>query len=359
MIDALWGWPPPVLDPAGPYAAKVTTLAWSLFALGTVVTLVVIAAIWAAVKGPPRIKAMLGGERAIWIGGVAFPGVVLTALLIWGLTLTATLTDPIEGDEMRIRVTGEMWWFRVQYLDDRGRVIMEDANEIHIPVGQPVVLELESGDVIHSFWVPHLSGKKDMIPGRRTLLLVEADRPGEFGGVCAEYCGAQHALMGFVAVAHEPAAWNAWRDARLARIAAADGPMATELDIARTAADNSFDAPADALAIEAERPGAVSPLPLPAAAGDAAQGRRLFMDVGCAACHRVAGTEANGLAGPDLTHVGSRRTLGAGILPNHLGTMIGWIGDSQSIKPGNRMPSYDILSAGELEAIALWLEQQK
>ncbi len=330
MIDALWGWPPPVLDPAGPYAAKVTTLAWSLFALGVIVTLVVIAALWAAIKGPPRVQAMLGGERAIWIGGVAFPGVVLSALLIWGLTLTATLTDPIEGDEMRIRVTGEMWWFRVQYLDDRGRVIMEDANEIHIPVGRPVVLELESADVIHSFWVPHLSGKKDMIPGRRTLLLVEADRPGEFGGVCAEYCGAQHALMGFVAVAHEPAAWNDWRDARLARIAAADGPRGTDLDMARTAAD-----------------------------GKSARGRNLFMDVGCAACHRVAGTEANGLAGPDLTHVGSRRTLGAGILPNHLGTMMGWIGDSQSIKPGNRMPSYDMLSAGELEAIALWLEQQK
>ncbi len=174
MIEALWGWPPPVLDPAGPYSDKVTTLAWSLFGLGFVITALVVAALFVAIKGPARWKERLGGERVIWLGGVALPGVVLTGLLIWGLTLTASLTEPIRGDEMRIRVTGEMWWFRVQYLDANGNVAMEDANEIHIPVGQPVVLELESADVIHSFWVPHLSGKKDMIPGRRTLLRIEA-----------------------------------------------------------------------------------------------------------------------------------------------------------------------------------------
>jgi cytochrome c oxidase subunit 2 len=329
MTDALWGWPPPVLDPAGPYSDKVTTLAWSLFALGFAVTAIVILALFVAIKGPPRWKAMLGGERAIWIGGVAFPGVVLTALLVWGLTLTANLTEPIRGDEMRIRVTGEMWWFRVQYLDPAGNVTMEDANEVHIPVGQPVVLELESADVIHSFWVPHLSGKKDMIPGRRTLLRIEADRAGEFGGVCAEYCGGQHALMGFVAVAHRPSDYRRWQAARTARLSNA-------------------------------APAATAATSQAASAGDrAGDGRALFMQSGCAACHRVAGTDANGLAGPDLTHVGSRRSLGAGVLPNHLGTLMGWIGDSQSIKPGNRMPSYDKLAADELEAIARWLERQK
>ena len=341
MIDALWGWPPPVLDPAGPYSAKVTTLSWSLFALGLFVTAIVIAALWVAIKGPDRWKAMLGGERAIWLGGVAFPGVVLTALLVWGLTLTASLTEPIRGDEMRIRVTGEMWWFRVQYLDPSGEVVMEDANEIHIPVGRPVVLELESADVIHSFWVPHLSGKKDMIPGRRTLLRIEADRAGEFGGVCAEYCGGQHALMGFVAVAHEEDDFRRWRSARNDRLVAVGLGVTSQ---AEPASPSSSSVPGS----DGES-GAIG----------AAAGRTLFMDSGCAACHRVAGTEANGLAGPDLTHVGSRRTLGAGILPNHRGTMIGWIGDSQSIKPGNRMPSYDVLAAEELEAIAIWLGQQK
>ncbi len=341
MIDALWGWPPPVLDPAGPYSSQVTTLAWALFALGVFVTGVVIAALWVAIKGPVRWKKKLGGERAIWIGGIAFPGIVLTGLLFWGLTLTASLTEPIRGDEMRIRVTGEMWWFRVQYLDADGAVIIEDANELHIPVGVPVVLELESADVIHSFWVPHLSGKKDMIPGRRTLLRIEADRAGEFGGVCAEYCGRQHALMGFVAVAHDEGAWKAWRAARIQVMARAAKPV----------------------------PGEVTPLPgntdgYPTqteslARYDAQRGYSLFMDSGCAACHRIAGTQANAMAGPDLSHVGSRRTLGAGILPNNRGTMIGWIGDSQSIKPGNRMPSYDRLSAEELGHIAAFLELQQ
>lgn len=327
MIDALWGWPPPVLDPAGPYSERVTTLAWSLFALGFIVTAIVVAALFVAIRGPAKWKAMLGGERAIWIGGVAFPGLVLTALLVWGLTLTASLTEPIRGDEMRIRVTGEMWWFRVQYLDDAGNIVMEDANELHIPVGRPVVLELQSADVIHSFWVPHLSGKKDMIPGRRTLLRIEADRAGSFGGVCAEYCGGQHALMGFVAVAHTPAEYRAWWTTRMARLASA-GTMPVTVSTT-------------------------------AASGGSPDGRTLFMASGCAACHRVAGTLANGRAGPDLTHIGSRRSLGAGILPNNRGTLMGWIGDSQSIKPGNRMPSYDMLSAAELEAIAIWLEQQK
>ena len=330
MMDALWGWPPPVLDPAGPYSDKVTTLAWSLFALGAFVTAIVIAALWVAIKGPPKWKGRLGGERAIWIGGVAFPGVVLTVLLVWGLTLTASLTEPIRGDEMRIRVTGEMWWFRVQYLDSSGAVVMEDANEIHIPVGRPVVLELESADVIHSFWVPHLSGKKDMIPGRRTLLRIEADRAGEFGGVCAEYCGRQHALMGFVAIAHEDADFREWYAARRRPALSAD---------TLAGSPGEADAPPDTAAT--------------------LSGEELFIQSGCAACHRVAGTEANGRAGPDLTHVGSRRTLGAGILPNNRGTLIGWIGDSQSLKPGNRMPSYDMLSAEQLEAIAIWLEQQQ
>ena len=344
MIDALWGWPPPVLDPAGPYSAKVTTLSWSLFALGAIVTAVVVAALWVAIKGPERWKAKLGGERAIWIGGVAFPGVVLTALLVWGLTLTASLTEPIRGDEMRIRVTGEMWWFRVQYLDTAGNVTMEDANEIHIPVGEPVVLELESADVIHSFWVPHLSGKKDMIPGRRTLLRIEADRAGEFGGVCAEYCGGQHALMGFVAVVHDAAGWNAWlarRDEsmRRAEMMAASAPEST----------TSLPDSRDANSTEAE----ILQLYDPQA------GYRLFMESGCAACHRIAGTGANGEAGPDLTYVGSRRTLGAGILPNNRGTLVGWVGDSQSIKPGNRMPSYDVLNAEELGHIAAFLEAQQ
>ncbi|MEA1073076.1 cytochrome c oxidase subunit II [Sphingomonas sp. LY160] len=312
MREALFGWPPPVLDPAGPYASSVTILAWVLFAIGVVVTGIVVLALLVAIRGKPSSKAKLGGEKAVWIAGVAFPAVVLTILLVWGLSLTSKLNSPIAGNELRVRVTGELFWFRVDYLDPLGRVLFSDANEVHIPVGRPVVFELKSADVIHSFWVPNLSGKKDMLPGRTNLLKVEAREAGQYGGVCAEFCGRAHALMGLVVVAEQPDRWQQWMASR-----------------------------------QAPRPVAAS------------RGQQLFMDSGCAACHNVRGTQANGLAGPDLTNVGSRRTLGAGILPNNRGTMIGWIGDSQSIKPGNRMPNYDMLPAEDTAAIATWLETLK
>ncbi|WP_333586352.1 c-type cytochrome [Phenylobacterium sp.] len=310
--EVLAGWPPPVLDPAGPYAGQIVVLAWALAIMFVVVFAVVLAAIAVALFGDPKLKARLGGERLVWIGGIAFPVVVLTGLLVWALILTASLTEPIRGDERRIRVTGEMWWWRVVYLDAEGRPVAQDANEIHIPVGEPVVFELTSADVIHSFWVPRLSGKLDMIPGRINLMRVQADAPGVYGGQCAEYCGGPHALMGLAVVAHEPADFQA----RLARLA---------------------------------EPAA------PPAAPRAARGAEIFDAVGCGACHTIAGTEANGRAGPDLTHVGARRTLGGGILPNNHGALAGWISDSQTIKPGNRMPPYRQLSGAELTDLSAYM----
>lgn len=309
------GWPPPVLDPAGPYATSVSLLSWILFCMAAAVLAIVLAALYVALFGRPAMQAKIGGKTAIWIGGVAFPLVVLTALLIYGLSLTRHLSDPIRGDELRVRVTGEMWWWRVAYLDGQGREVIQDANELHIPAGRPVVLELQSADVIHSFWVPRLSGKLDMIPGRRNLMRIQADQPGVFGGQCAEYCGGPHALMGFTVVAHEPAQFARLMQARLTREQA---PVAA-----------------------------------------AADGARLFDTAGCSACHRIAGTGANGLAGPDLTFVGARRTLGAGILPNNRGTLMGWIGNSQAIKPNNRMPPYTVLTAEQLRILAVYLEAQK
>lgn len=309
--EALAGWPPPVFDPAGPYAGSIATLSWVLVAMAILVLIIVLAALWAALFGSQRLRARLGGKAVIWAGGIVFPVVVLTALLIYGLTLTRHLTASPADGAMRVRVTGEMWWWRVDYLGADGRVQMRDANELHIPAGRPVVVELESNDVIHSFWVPRLSGKLDMIPGRRNIMQIEATAPGVFGGQCAEYCGGPHALMGFVVVAHTPAAFE------------------------RLMAERSA----------------------PKARAPETAGAELFRSSGCAACHRIAGT-ANGTAGPDLTHVGSRRSLGAGILPNNRGTMMGWIGDSQAIKPGNRMPPYKVLSGKELEALAIYLEAQ-
>lgn len=316
LIELLPRWPPPVLDPAGPHAGAVHLLSLGLFILAGLVVVVVLTALWVALFGKAATRRRLGGQRTIWIGGVGFPIVVLTGLLAYGLTLTGRLTAPLRGDEMRVRVTGEMWWWRVAYLDADGNVLAHDANELAIPVGQAVVIELESADVIHSFWVPRLSGKLDMIPGRTNLLRLQADAPGVFGGQCTEYCGGPHALMGFTVRALPPAA-HAAHLARLAR------PVTT------------------ALSAEAER------------------GARLFSSTGCGACHRIAGTDANGLAGPDLSHVGSRQSLGAGILPNNRGTLMGWIANSQAIKPGNRMPAYKMLSAAELRALAVYLETRQ
>jgi cytochrome c oxidase subunit 2 len=302
------GWPPAVFDPAGPYSEPVTTLAWALLLGGTAVLLVVLAALWAALFGSAKLKARLGGERAIWILGFAFPAVVLTGLLVWGLMLTSSLSATrVTGQEMRVKIIGEMWWWRVHYQDAEGRETLRDANELHIPVGTPVLLELEAADVIHSFWVPRLGGKMDMIPGRTNRLLIQADKPGIYKGQCAEYCGGPHALMGFIVVAHTPADFAHWRASRL-----------------------------------------------PAREGGG-PGLSLFLSSGCAACHTIRGTPANGLAGPDLTHVGSRQTIGAGILPNNPGTMAGWIADAQAIKPGNRMPAYHQFGGEELRAISDYL----
>jgi cytochrome c oxidase subunit II len=316
LAEALSGWPPPVLDPAGPFSNSVTMLAWVLIGLVTLIFLLVCAALWVALYGSDALRTRLGGERVVKWFGLVIPAGVLFLLLAGGLTMVRGLTT-LQGDELRMRVSGNLYWWRVSYLDAAGREIHADANELHIPVGRPVVVEMVSEDVIHSFWVPRLGGKMDMIPGRTNRLKLQADKPGSYGGQCAEFCGGAHALMGFVVVAHEAADWQRWMDARLKPVPVTD------------------------LSIEALR------------------GRQLFDEVGCAACHRVAGTTAQGIAGPDLTHIGSRRSLGAGILPNTRATLIGWIGDSQSIKPNNRMPAYRSLKADELNALASYMEALK
>lgn len=316
LAEALAGWPPPVLDPAGPFSEKITILAWALFGIAVVTTLVVAISFWAAVWGPASVKRRFGGEKLIWAGGVAFPVVVLTGLLVWGLALTQDLSRKPTGDELRIRVAGEMWWWRVSYLDANSREFAWDANEVHIPVGRPVIFEVTSNDVIHSFWIPRLAGKIDMIPGRVNTLRLTADRPGSYGGQCGEYCGGAHALMGFVAVAHPPAEFERVLAAR----AAPARPPASPVTLA---------------------------------------GYQVFGASGCGACHAVRGTPYNGLAGPDLTHVGARRSLGAGILPNNQGTLGGWVSNVHDIKPGARMPPYQVLSGEELLSVSAYLDSLK
>lgn len=284
-----------VLDPQGPAAAAVAEIAWVLFAGGGAIFLLVLILGVQAIVAPRR---WLASEAFVVGSGIVFPVVVLSALLVyvlWGHS--SSNAEPA----IRIEVVGEQWWWRVRYPG------FETANEIRIPAGQPVELILRSGDVIHSFWIPSLAGKVDMIPGRTNRLRLAAEREGVFRGQCAEYCGGPHAQMALYVIAETPDRFAAW--------------------------------------LEAQRRPAVS--------------SHALFNARCAVCHSVRGTPAAGTRGPDLTHVGGRTSIGAGLLPNNAGTLAGWIASSQHLKPGNLMPSFGDLSAEELRALAQYLEGLK
>lgn len=268
-----------------------------------------------------------GGRRkaAIYIigGGAIFPTIVLAALLAFGLSLLPGQVAPAPEGSLQIRVVGHQWWWRVQYesrearIDKEepgeGRLAVELANEIHLPVGEPVQFHLESRDVIHSFWIPSLGGKVDTIPGRQTRLTLHPTRTGVYRGVCAEYCGASHALMTFYVVVEEKEDFERWL---------------------REQSQSARDP--------------VSPL--------AVRGRELFLANGCGACHTVRGTAAEGTLGPDLTHVGSRLSLGDGIMPNEPESFLAWLKRPQSLKPGAHMPHFNMLPPDDLQALAAYLD---
>ena len=303
------------LNSQGPHADELVTLAWILFIGGALIFLIVVALTAYALFAPEKRRAWLSREAVIIGGGLIFPVLTLSALLVYTLIAAASIIERSELAAVRVEVIGEQWWWRVHYLDAQGRRDFTTANEIRIPAGRPVELSLKSADVIHSFWVPNLAGKLDMIPGRTNRLRIEAKQPGVFRGQCAEYCGGPHAKMAFYVIAEAPEHFEAW--------------------------------------LKSQREPAAE-----AAVGASEQGRALFLSH-CAACHTVRGTAAAGLRGPDLTHVGSRTSLAAATLPNNAGTLAAWIASSQHIKPENLMPSFDIFTGQELRAIAGYLEQLK
>ena len=303
------------LHPQSPQAEAIAHLAWVLIAGAAIITIVVLALTAYALWGPAPGRHRLATRKLVVGGGIAFPVVALTALLVYSLSLETTMTGHAATPALRIAVTGHQWWWRVHYLDTAGTLDFVTANEIRIPAGQPVELLLESADVIHSFAVPNLAGKLDMIPGRTNILRLMASAPGVFRGQCLEYCGGPHAQMAFYVVAEAPERFEQWR--------------ATQRQAA-----------------------------LPAADDITRQGEALFTSH-CIACHTVRGTKAEGKLGPDLTHVGSRLTIAAGILPNNRGTLASWISASQNVKPGNLMPSMTIFSGAELHALAAYLEALK
>jgi cytochrome c oxidase subunit 2 len=304
-----------VMAAHGPDAEHIAQLATIVFAGAVIVMLVVMSALWLAVRGSAGQRAALAGERAIRVGGIAFPVITLTALLGYGLWLMRESLAVEAQPALRIEVTGEQWWWRLGYRDRDGNAFAE-ANEIRIPVGVKVEFHLRSADVIHSFWVPSLSGKLDMIPGRANRLRLKADRPGVYRGQCAEYCGGPHALMALEIIAAPQAEFDAWLAAGQRA-----APIATG---------------------EAER-----------------HGSELFLAAGCGGCHTVRGTAAEGTIGPDLSRVGERRFLAAATIPAGRENLARFIADGQSLKPGNLMPPFRIFTPAELDALAAYLASLK
>lgn len=312
---SVWGNIQSALHPAGEDAGRIAQISWVMFIGASAIFLLVLGLLVLALYGPSHRRSQLGRRWLIISAGIAFPVVVLSALLVYSMGATPS---PLRGGVQpatRIEVIGEMWWWRVRYLDTHGRRLFETANDIRIPAGVPVEFVLTSDNVIHSFWMPNLAGKLDMVPGHVNRLRVQADKPGLFRGQCAEYCGAQHAKMMFDVHALAPADFQAW--VALQRLPAAE--------------------PGDAR-LQA--------------------GKHVVVQA-CAKCHTIRGTEAAGTLGPDLTHIGSRSSLAAGVLPNNAGTLAGWIAGSQHIKPDNEMPSFDQLSGADLRAVAQYLESLK
>ena len=299
-----------VLTPAGDAAHDIATVSWVLFGGGTAIFVGVMLllgwAVWRRAGSAPR------PGRWIWGAGVLFPAVVLAALFAWVLPHTPQWKPLPPPGALVVAVKAHMWWWEVRYTDPATGADVVTANEIRVPVGRPVYLALTSADVIHSFWVPELAGKMDMLPGRMQHLLVTATRPGIWRGQCAEFCGVQHAQMALHVVAQPPAEFDSW----LAAQAQPARPPATAVQV---------------------------------------RGQGAFQALRCNVCHTVRGAGADGRLGPDLTHVGSRLFLGAGTLANSPEARTRWLAHLQQIKPGAHMPSYDRLDSATLDALGEWL----
>jgi cytochrome c oxidase subunit II len=306
---------PGSLDPAGPVGRAAADLWWLMLALGVAVFVlfaVLLAASLLRRPGDDEVDTTADGGRLVrrWIvgGGVLLPLVIIT--VVFGATLVAMRDTPraSASEDLVIEIVGHQFWYEIRYP---GADVVT-ANELHIPVGRPVSFELTSVDVIHSFWVPALGGKMDMMPDGTNTLVLQADEPGEHRSRCAEFCGLQHTRMGMVVVAEPEEDFAAWLEAQRA-------PAAE---------------PADEVA---------------------ARGQEVFLAADCASCHAVRGAGAEGVDGPDLTHLGSRRTLAAATLPNDTEHLTAWLTDPQAVKAGVDMPAAE-LSADELAALVAYLE---
>ena len=299
-----------VLDPAGPSNRSVNRLFWAMLIVSSIIWLAVtLAAFWAALSRrrttredlepivtPPNEEHRR--HTGIVTGLVGTTVIILLLFLVYDFTVGRALAER-PNRAITMEIIGHQWWWEVHYNDPDPSKLIVDANELHIPAGEPVQVKLTSRDVIHSFWVPNIIGKRDLIPGYTSSLFLNADKPGVYRAQCAEFCGTEHAKMALTVVVHSPADFANW-------LATARQPASM---------------PNDSSALE---------------------GRKVFLAGPCSTCHAITGEPAYGTVGPNLTHLASRKTLGAGTLTNTRGNLGGWVVDPQSIKPGVRMPSNQI-----------------
>lgn len=304
------------LNPAGPPAAAIAQLTWWFLGVCAFFYVVTMAALaWALLRRRRASDDAPATSRRLGLAVAGAAAVVIATLVV--LTVTSVvagrgLTAPSGPGAVTVDVIGHQWWWEFQYRDVSANEWVSSPNELHIPVGVPVVLKATSRDVIHSFWVPNLHGKRDLIPGTVTHTWIQADAPGVYRGQCAEFCGHQHAHMAFLVVAEPMEQFQRW--------------------------------------LQHQRSGAPEP-----ATAEERRGRDVFLTGPCVMCHTIRGTPAASRFGPDLTHVAGRRTIGAATLPMTRGHLAGWIVDSQSIKPGNRMPP-NPLPGGDLQVLLSFIE---
>jgi cytochrome c oxidase subunit 2 len=310
------------LQAVGPQAGHIVDL-WRIFLfICTVVFAAVLVALVFAIRRAPRIHTQEPPDlstvnqpeprlRRSVTTAVAIAILGLLVLLAASVFTDRALARLSLKDAVNVEVTAYQWWWGVKYVNGPVSETFQGANEIHVPVGRPVIVTLNAGDVIHSLWVPSLAGKRDLIPGRTATITFQADRPGIYRGQCAEFCGFQHAFMAFEVHAHAPDEYEAWRQAQLKPAADPTDPQAQ-------------------------------------------RGKMLFQSIQCAMCHAVQGTMAQGHKAPDLTHLASRRTIAAGTLPNTAANLASWIADPHKHKPGVNMPA-NPMSGEDLAALVAYL----
>lgn len=310
--------PPSPLNPASEVARDIADLFWITFGIATVIFILVEGLLLYAIirfrrRKPEVIPPKIHGSTPVEIAWTAAPALLLLIVFVLMVrTMGATAAPPAEppAEAIRVKVTSHQWWWEFQYPE----LGIITANELHVPVGKPIVFELTSADVIHSFWAPQLAGKTDNIPGQTTTMWFQADQPGIYGGRCAEFCGAQHANMLFQVIAEPAEQFAQWVTQQQARPAAATG--------------------------------------------EAAKGEQLFMTGACFTCHTIDGTAAQGIIGPNLTHLGSRRTIAAGVMENTPDNLARWLADPQAVKPLNKMPKLN-LSQDDVNALVQYLSSLK